>query len=564
MSQAAPSLVSGPLGSSRPARGSRALTVFFLAVSFLISLAFLSVRNIYDDEYSSLAYVNSSIPQIIHTANSGDVHPPGMYLLDHFAYQAIPSPRWMTLFTLLVLYAGLWVFVFAIAPLFAATRGRVCFLLLATLHPQLLMWGNTIRWYGWWTGLALLTLTFALQPAPSSLKPRITTLRSLLLGLLLACLFYINYITLIFLLALGLAMLLRYSWRAWKQYLLAFAVFLPLIAPQLHAFLTVHSAGGRGQRSGFLLSVARLVEATFCSEAYLPWHPLAVLAALAFFFLAMVGVRQAVRLLRAPTASPAHWAACNSLAAIVLFSLAFFVLVAFSGLGGKPRNGLLLLPVLAPLIALLVETLRPLFVQYAFIGFFGLWSAVGIEHLLRREGLTKSNMNNRPEQVVSFVRDSRGPDCSVVVTYDALLTLNLSTSNLPRLLILTPFQNSVYQRTRPFIPAECQRMDLYLVRSYTGGLGDAGSILTAEMDGEASTLRGSFETHPFSLDPDAARKRKLSFIGGASDLPDYRYIVISTPVAPSSLNAILRQLPHFSVADGQSKPVAASSAATAP
>ena len=364
--------------------------------------------------------------------------------------------------------------------------------------------------------------------------------------------------------ALGLAMLLRYSWGAWKQYLLVFAVFLPLIAPQLHAFLTVHSVGGRGQRSGVLLSLARLVQATVCSEAYLPWHPLALLAALSFFVLALAGVRQAVRLLRAPTASPARCTPGNSFASIVLFSLVFFVLVALSGLGGKPRNGLLLLPVLAPLLALLVETLRPLFLQYVFLGFFGLWSAVGIEHLLRREGLTKSNMNNRPEQVVSFVRDSRGPDCSVVVTYDALLTLDLSTGNLPRQLILTPFQNTVYLRTRPFHPAECQRMDLYLVRSYTGGMGDAGRILTAEMDAEARTLPGPFETHPFSPDPDAARKRKLSFIAGAPDLPDYRYVVTSTPIAPSSLDAVLRQLPHFTVADGQSKPVAGFPASTAP
>jgi hypothetical protein len=551
MSQASAPAINSP----KSTRSAHTLTALFLALSFLVSLAFLSVRNIYDDENSSLEYVNRSVAQIVHTANSADVHPPGMYLLAHFAYQAIPSPRWMTIFSLLALYAGLSVFVFAVAPLFATTRARVCFLLLATLHPQLLMWGNTIRWYGWWTGLALLTLTFALQPASSALTPRLTPVRALLLGLLLTGLFYLNYITLIFIVALGLAMLLRYSWRIWKQPLLTFAVFLPLIAPQLHAFLTVHLAGSRGQRSSFLLSLARLVEATFCSEAFLPWHPLAILVALAFVFLPLLGIRQAVRLLRAPAAASALCKTYNGLASIVLFSLAFFMLVALSGLGGKPRNGLLLLPVLAPLIALLLDTLRPISVQYAFIGLFGLWSAVGVEHLLRREGLTKSNMNNRPEQVASFVRDSRGADCSVVVTYDALLTLDLSTSDLPRLLILTPFQNSVYQRTRPFNPTQCQRMDLYLVQSYTGGLGIDGAIVTAEMEAEARTLPGPFETHPLSFDPDAARKRRLTFISGASDLPDYRYVVTSTAVAPSSLNAIRRELPHFTAADGQSKAV---------
>ena len=549
---------------SRSLRNDRVLAGVFLAVSLLVSLAFLSIRNIYDDEHSTLAYVGSSVPQIIETANSADVHPPGMYLLAHFAYRLIPSPRWMTLFTLLVLYGGLSVFTFAMTPLFATIRGRICFLLLATLHPQLLMWGNTIRWYGWWTGLALVTLIFALQSDPAVLKPRLTYARSALLGLLLVCLFYINYITLVFIAALGLAMLLRYSWQSWKQYLLVFVVFLPLVVPQLHAFWTVHRVGGNDQRSGFLLSVARLIEATACSEAYLPWHPLAILAALAFLFLAVVGVRQAVRLSRVPATSPPVWKTYNSVASIVFFSLSFFVLVALSGLGVKPRNGLLLLPVLAPLVALLVETLRPVFAQYAFIGIFGLWSAVGAEHLLRRQGLAKSSMINRPEEVVAFLRDSRGSDCSVVVTYDVVLTLSLSTSNLRHLLVLTPLQNSIYQHSLPFDPTQCPRVDLYLIKSYTGGLGRSGDILTGEMDAEGHALGGLWQIHQFSLDPDAARKRKLSFIGGASDLPDYRYIVKSTQTAPSSLSAICRELPHFTVADGRSKPVEDFTASTGP
>jgi hypothetical protein len=80
------------------------------------------------------------------------------------------------------------------------------------------------------------------------------------------------------------------------------------------------------------------------------------------------------------------------------------------------------------------------------------------------------------------------------------------------------------------------------------------------MDAEARTLHGPWQIRRFSLDPDAARKRKL--ISGASDLPDYRYIVTSTQIPPSSLNAIRRELPHFSAADGQSKPVEVFSVST--
>jgi hypothetical protein len=348
-------------------------------------------------------------------------------------------------------------------------------------------------------------------------------------------------------------MLLRYGWRPWKRYLLVFAVFVPLMLPQLHAFITVHGPAGRRQRSGMLLSSARLVEATFCSEAYLPWHPLAIAALVAFALLALVGVAKAVGLLRADTQAAAMLKKHGGLASIVLFSLSFFFLVALSGLGIRPRNGLLLMPALAPLAALLVETLRPILLQYAFVAFFGLWSAVGIEHLLSREGLAKSDMINRPEEVVDFLRDSRGPDCSIVVTYDALLTMTLSTSDLPRLLVLSDNPSPVYHRGQPFDPATCPRIDLYLVTSYTGGRGNLGDVLTGEMVAETRALQGQWNIHSFSSDPDAARKRKLSFISGATDLPDYRYVVASTEIPAARLDELRRELPHFGDADGPSK-----------
>jgi len=554
MLEAADPLSAPPASAVGTVRGARSLAALFLAISFLVSLCFLSVRNTYDDENSTLAYVDYSVGQIIHIANTRDVHPPGMYLLGHFAYEAIPSPRWMTLFPLLVFYAGLAIFVFSMTPLLTSTRARVCFLLLATLHPQLLMWGNTIRWYSWWTGVALISIVFALQPERGAAKARLTHARSAALGLLLVCLFYINYITLVFIAALGPAMLVRYTLRAWKQYLVTLAVFVPLISPQMHAFLFVHRVGGGDQRAGLPLSLARLVEATFCSEAYLPWHPLAMAAATVFLFLAVAGVWQAVRLLRTGAASAALRGKDNALASEIVFSLGFFAAVALSGLGIKPRNGLLLLPALAPVMALLVETVRPALAQSALIGFLALWSGVGVEHLLRRTGLAKASMINRPEEVIKFLRDTQGQDCSVVVSYDALVTLTVSNSQLPRTLNLTPFQSPVYKRGQSFDPARCVGMDLYLVKSYTGGFGRLGEVVTQEMDSLARGLPRPWVTHDFSFDPDAARKRRLSFIGGASDLPDYRYIVQSTRIPPASLETIRGKLPHFSEADGRSTP----------
>src|ERR1039458_5935098 len=70
---------------------------------------------------------------------------PGMYLLAHLAYRVVPSFRWMDLFPCLFVYAGLAIFLYQVTPLFARTRSQLCLLLLATLHPQLLLWRSEER-----------------------------------------------------------------------------------------------------------------------------------------------------------------------------------------------------------------------------------------------------------------------------------------------------------------------------------------------------------------------------------------------------------------------------------
>ena len=542
-------------GAPRQPFQSRVLPFGFLVLSFLLSIAFLSIRNIYDDEYSSLGYVNSSPHRIVVMANSTDVHPPGMYLLAHFAYLAIPSPRWMTLPELLVLYTGIALFAVALTPLFPNIVSLVCFLLLATLSPQLLMWGNTIRWYGWWTGLALATLVVALQPGRTPERLRLALGRSLGLGVLLALLFYLNYITLLFGIALAIAMIYRYGGSPWKQYLATSALFLVLIFPQIHYFLTVHIPGGEGQRSGMLVSLARLVEATLCSEAYLPWNPLAIIALLLFLAIAVSGALSVVRAVLGDGLSGILQKTRPGICSVAVLFLLFFLLVAISGLGVKPRNGLLLTPLLAVPVALVVGRWRSKALQLAVVVLFALWCGVGVEHLVRREGLAKANMNNRPEEVASFLRSAPSGDCAMVVTYDPLLALTLFSSHLNRLMVLTPWQNAIYLHSQPFSSDGCGNLDVYWVKSYLGGFGDAGQVVSHEMETARLSLPGASEVRNLSFDPEAARKRKLTFLSGASDLPDYRYVVERTPIPPAELGWLLHQLPHFAVTDGKSQPL---------
>jgi hypothetical protein len=459
----------------------------------------------------------------------------------------------MNLFSAIVLYAGLAVFASQVTPLLTKVRAKICFLLIATLHPQLLMWGVTYRWYGWWTGLALVAITVALQPLRP--RPKLAVPRALVVGLLLACLFYLNFITFLFALALAVVMLLRYRLQPRRQLitsaLIACGVFLALAAPQFPAMISVHIPNGVSQRSSVLNSSIHLLQAIAASEAYLPWHPLAILADLLFAALCICGLIALRRMLRSPRGSeaplPVSPRSDGPLASILLFGLLFFLLVAASGLGGRPRNGLLLIPVLAPAAALITATLRPR-MQTAILIFYVLWATVGIAHLTGRYGLAKASMISHPEQVATFIRQTSGPGCSVVVTYDAILAFTVTQADLPRTIVVSPFREPLLGGPHYLHGNDCAHVHLYVVQSYAAEEDDT----TQELQAATHFFEGPPRTDSFSFDPDAARKRSLARIPGlgsdlasAAALPDYRYVVISGPTDLSQISAMRQSLPDY-------------------
>lgn len=525
----------------------RKISAVVLAISAALAVAVLAARNLYDDEILSLPIISSTPRAIFRFAASSDVHPPGMYLLAHISLSLLPSYRWMNLIPTAIFYAGLCVFVINIAPLLRDTVSRVIFLLVATLHPQLLLWATSFRWYSWWTGLALATLVVALQPRRS--QPALSSSRAAALGVLLATLFYINYITLLFALALAVSMAVRYRALPARRNLrfgaIAITLFAALIASQLPVLFKTHLVHAPTQRAGLVGSCARLVLATLASEAYMPWHPLAILTAAALVMALAVSVWKA---LHSPGSDERE--AMRPLSSIVVFTTCFFLLVALSGLGGKPRNALVLIPAFAAAFAYTTRHL-PVRSRYAISLLIALWSAGGIQHMLLRTGLAKASMTNRPEQVVSFVRATSPSGCSVVATYDPTLAFAISHSRLPSTLVLSPFQRPIADAEMT-LPEGCPRLTLYVVRSYVGNSAGWATILDQEANAAAHMIEGQPQTAFLSFDAEAARKRALARIPGlgedmdsASRLPDYRYTVTAGQIGTAALPTLKMRLPHF-------------------
>jgi hypothetical protein len=312
--------------------------------------------------------------------------------------------------------------------------------------------------------------------------------------------------------------------------------------------LHVHLPNSASQRSGLAASFLRLLQSVAASEAYLPWHPLAILAGMLFILLCVVGLIGLFRLKRAHTTTPET---SNALASIVLFGILFFFLVAVFRLGGKPRNGLLLIPVLAPIAAWTIGTLRPR-LQRAILLFLTLWSAVGIAHMAGRYGLSKASMTDHPELVAAFIRQTSASGCSVVVTYDPALAFSLVNSHQPHLLIISPFYEDTFGGSSSLPSDDCVNTTLYTVQTYLGGDPAWQQSLNGELQAATRFIQGSPRTRLFSIDPDAARKRQLARLplfgrelAPAAFLPDYRYVVTSGPIDHHSIDAMRLRMPHF-------------------
>lgn len=542
-------------------RRTTGLIAAVLLAAALLSICILGSRNLFDDEASSLPFVTGSVTDNIAVAQQGDVHPPGMYLLAHFAWCVVPSLRWMNLVPMSVLFAGLAVFLVSFLPTLPSRIAASAGLVFAALHPELLMWSNTFRWYCPWTGLALLALVLFLQPRRD--QWRLNWAEALAGGLLLALMFYLNYLTLLFVLALAAAVWISSRGtadrRSCSMAALAAFIFVALIAPQWHAFFAVHLPNSGAQRSSVLLSTMRLLQASSSSEAFLPWDPLALAAGLGSIAVLGCGLVALYSSKRASQQQAVNTLQLSSQRSLALFGFLFLLLVALTGLGGKPRSAILLVPVFAPAFAIGVAGLRRQY-QAAVVALLLAWSSVGAAHLLGRSGLQKSSMNERPEQVATLIaRDLRGSNnpklgesCGIAATANTGVALTLAQARIPRLMILSSDRGSIFAGTLSDLPAGCERPHLYIVRSYMSGEPDRDPTYVAELQA-AQLLLHSPATVSLSPDPDAPAKRTLSRWVGlntGAGLPDYRFVVLSGEIERAQVPKLRRTLHFFVSGDG--------------
>ena len=372
-----------------------------LILSCSVSFFFLANRNLWDDELWSFCMICGSYSHIWDNANRRDVHPAGMYMLLKFFYELTGSERWATLGPIAALYTGLIYFCHkGIGSLSRNPAAYVVFLAVCLLNGHVLLWGSSLRWYPYWTGLGLLVLCIALQvgkPIASLDIPKL--LVCVVVCVLLAVMFYICYASILFVPAFSAAWVARYSLNAnsLRKLIAIIAGCLFLSLPQSYYFAAYHLVNASHQVAPIKLVMVRLFFSVLSGDALLPWHPISLMCCVIFGILLIVVFKQVIGNVRRQGLG--HFEAAEDWQSLAVFWGVFLVLAVITGLGFRGRGFMILNPILGLLLAHGIQILdKPKFNVLA-LAITALWVSFSTTNLVLRQGLTKSQRKSSVNRV---------------------------------------------------------------------------------------------------------------------------------------------------------------------
>jgi len=490
-------------------------------ISVAISLAFLGTRNLYEDELTSFELITKPLPRLLHDANSRDVHPPGMYVLSKVAYSATRSERWMTLVPLGALYVGLTAFAYKTRSIIARSfEAYVLFLLLILLNPQVVLWGNSIRWYPYWTGIGLCVVALLLGPSGTTGKRVVVPF---VCAFALAGMFYLNYLTIPFAMAIFGVLFIQFP-RLRLGILAAGGLLVLMIVPQLFPFFRAHMHNAHGQTGASFVAGARFFHGLIISEAMMPWH----WAGVAFCFLVAgpLLIRLGIKLR----------AVADRRVFIVASIFIFMCFIAIAtGTGAKARSFILLSPLLGVLLARSCDTIKRAWLRRGVVVITAIWIGAGVFNMLARQGMAKTSLNDRPEEVVTLLQSQAREKPTVIFTHDPILTYEINRAaerNHQPWSVCSVYPDAIH-RIASATPPAFEPQLVFVIRTYRGSLAVVNEDLDEAFADAESTVATPHHVQ-LSEDKDLVLKRHLPGVGAlVGQLPRYRYDIQWGPAKPA-------------------------------
>jgi hypothetical protein len=357
----------------------------------------------FDDEYFNLIIVERFGRGVVNYTQSTDVHPPLSYLLNYWLFQLMGSWNWVRMVSGILTGATI------IATLIRMGKRRdvkfsLILIYLLAFNPAILMWGTSLRWYGYFLPVLIWLLAQA-----SNIRwhwPKFF-LSFLWLG-------YTGYISFFIFLPLFIYYWMKDS-RGKKEKIKA--ILLPgLLAalaylPQLVIFFKVHYPRSGGQVFSLPSGLIGILSTHVSNQGLFPLSTPGIASSIGTMMLLLHLSRKLKEEWRSPYLIP------FVLGEIIMFG---------TRIAGKMRNLSVMLPLQAIWFTEKFNATKSRWMMLA-MGLIVYGNLVGTYNVIMHEDTTKNSWNLPVDQIKTFVSDKFKMEQSSVLIYchDPIITWHL-------------------------------------------------------------------------------------------------------------------------------------------
>ncbi len=363
----------------------------------------------FDDEYFNLMVVEHFGSEIASYTQTTDVHPPLSYLLNNWLFKSFGKWEYVRM------VSGILTATSIIAAISSLGRNRninfsLLLIYLLAFNPAILMWGTSLRWYGYF-----LPLLIWLIIVPENVK--LLWPKFFLFMLLMGYLAYISFFILP-------SMFLYYWIKDKRDALIKIkAILIPgilsllIYIPQLIIFFNVHYPRSGGQVFSLPSGLIGVLSTYFSNQGVFPLSVPGIASALGSGIVFLYLIIEVKKELKGP---------------YLLSLFTGLIILLATRIAGKMRNLMVLIPLQAVWFAEKISTVSSRWMLLA-AGLIVYGNLTGTYNVMMHEDTTKNSWNIPVNQLKEFVSSkySQQKSATLIYCHDPIITWHLEKMGYP-------------------------------------------------------------------------------------------------------------------------------------
>jgi hypothetical protein len=416
-------------------------------ISFVVLIVLIVLRlfnkSFYDDEIGSIQIIDrfTSFIDLYFYVNTWDVSPPLSYILFYFgkllfSYKYVPLillPIQIICINIFLKYSQRYIENNLLIKNFYKIS-IIC-------NPIFILWCTSLRWYSLWVPLALSVIGIFYFKRNIKFKDITVIL------LIVSVMFHLNYLTIIFLLALILS-----DHKIFINYLLKcrLNVFLLLIlnVPQLYFFFTQHLFSSQGQFGDLYYLLIYPFITIFFGNSYLPFEYISIF----YFLLILIIFLKNLN-------NPLFIKSLTNFKKIIIFSLTYVLFLFILKLGHKPRHSIIMNYLFYFFIFFNLTYIKNKVLKNIFLFIFILTILLGNKNNILEENVIKNNINLPIKKILNIINDSN----------QSCLTKHVFTYNLNLKYYLNNDKTIILNNDQIISPTSLNKKCIYIIKTFIAG-----------------------------------------------------------------------------------------------